>query len=236
MNKRIINNKWVVLDKTFEVPLKDIEELKNDTKKLENKNYNEKNAKEILAEAQKKAEKIIEESKETSEKILKNAQIEAQKLKKEQIIILNNKKKELENELEDIKANFQRISKEYQIYIEELSKQSFALSENVIKSVVEKFLNQELDSPNWIEIIYKNFENKLSSFKNAKIKLSPSFNKDYEKSLREKLGQILLIMEDTSLKDNQIILETDEGIFDLTPQTFIEDILSILEESMNENN
>ncbi|WP_158526159.1 hypothetical protein [Petrotoga sp. 9PW.55.5.1] len=54
MNKRIINNKWVVLDKTFEVPLKDIEELKNDTKKLENKNYNEKNAKEILAEAQKK--------------------------------------------------------------------------------------------------------------------------------------------------------------------------------------
>ncbi|PNR90839.1 hypothetical protein HWHPT5561_07820 [Petrotoga sp. HWH.PT.55.6.1] len=231
MNKRIVNNKFVVLDKTFELSVEEIEQ----TQYEENKREKDKLKEAIESDAQKEAQKIIENAKITSQKIIENAELEAKKIKEEQSKYIEEKKKVLEEELKKVRAQIQRISKEYDIYIKELSQQSLIFSENTIKAVLERYFKDKIDFPQWVEIIFQNFEKKLSSMKNSKIKLSPSFNKEYADLIRGKFSDFFYIVEDPSLKDNQIFLETDQGIFDLTPQTFLEDILNMLEEAINAN-
>lgn len=231
MNKRIVNNKFVVLDKTFELSVEEIEQ----TQYEESKKEKDKLKDQIEADAQKEAKKIIENAKITSQKIIENAELEAQKLKEEQSKYIEEKKKVLEEELKKVRAQIQRISKEYDIYIKELSQQSLIFCENTIKAVVERYLKEKINFPQWVEIIFQNFEKKLSSLKDSKIKISPSFNKEYANLIRDRFSDFFYIVEDPSLKDNQIVLETDQGIFDLTPQTFFEDILNMLEEAINAN-
>lgn len=231
MNKRIVNNKFVVLDKTFELSVEGIEQ----TQYEENKREKDKLKEAIESDAQKEAQKIIENAKITSQKIIENAELEAKRLKEDQIKYVEERKKTLEEELKKVRAQIQRISKEYDIYIKELSQQSLNFCENTIKAVVERYFKEKFDFPQWVEIIFQNFEKKLSSMKNSKIKLSPSFNKEYANLIRDRFSDFFYIVEDPSLQDNQIVLETDQGIFDLTPQTFFEDILNMVEEAINAN-
>ncbi|POZ88339.1 hypothetical protein [Petrotoga sibirica] len=230
MNKRIVNNKFVVLDKAFELSVEEIEQTQYEEKKREKDKFKD----QIEKNAQKEAEKIIENAKITSQKIIENAELEAQKVKEELIKYVEDKKKALEEELKKVRTQIQRISKEYDIYIKELSQQSLVFCENTIKAVVERYFKEKIDFPQWVEIIFQNFEKKLSSLQNSKIKISPSFNKEYADLIREKFSDFFYIVEDPSLKDNQIVLETEQGIFDLTPQTFLEDILNMLEEALDE--
>jgi flagellar assembly protein FliH len=231
LNKRIVNNKFVVLDKTFELSVEGIEQ----TQYEENKREKDKLKEAIESDAQKEAQKIIENAKITSQKIIENAELEAKRLKEDQIKYVEERKKTLEEELKKVRAQIQRISKEYDIYIKELSQQSLNFCENTIKAVVERYFKEKFDFPQWVEIIFQNFEKKLSSMKNSKIKLSPSFNKEYANLIRDRFSDFFYIVEDPSLQDNQIVLETDQGIFDLTPQTFFEDILNMVEEAINAN-
>lgn len=231
MNKRIVNNKFVVLDKTFELSVEEIEQ----TQYEENKREKDKLKEAIESDAQKEAQKIIENAKITSQKIIENAELEAKKLREEQGKYMEERKKTLEEELKKVSTQIQRISKEYDIYIKELSQQSLNFCENTIKAVVERYFKEKFDFPQWVEIIFQNFEKKLSSMKNSKIKLSPSFNKEYANLIRDRFSDFFYIVEDPSLQDNQIVLETDQGIFDLTPQTFFEDILNMVEEAINAN-
>jgi flagellar assembly protein FliH len=231
LNKRIVNNKFVVLDKTFELSVEEIEQ----TQYEENKREKDKLKEAIESDAQKEAQKIIENAKITSQKIIENAELEAKRLKEDQIKYVEERKKTLEEELKKVRAQIQRISKEYDIYIKELSQQSLNFCENTIKAVVERYFKEKFDFPQWVEIIFQNFEKKLSSMKNSKIKLSPSFNKEYANLIRDRFSDFFYIVEDPSLQDNQIVLETDQGIFDLTPQTFFEDILNMVEEAINAN-
>ncbi|PNR97456.1 hypothetical protein X928_09895 [Petrotoga miotherma DSM 10691] len=229
MNKRIVNNKFVVLDKAFELSVEEIEQVQYEESKREKDKLKE----QIESDAQKEAQKIIENAKITSQKIIENAELEAKKLREEQGKYMEERKKTLEEELKKVSTQIQRISKEYDIYIKELSQQSLIFCENTIKAVVERYFKEKIDFPQWVEIIFQNLEKKLSSLQNSKIKLSPSFNKEFADLIREKFSDFFYIVEDPSLKDNQIVLETDQGIFDLTPQTFFEDILNMLEEALN---
>lgn len=219
-----------MLDKAFELSVEEIEQTQYEEKKREKDKFKD----QIEKNAQKEAEKIIENAKITSQKIIENAELEAQKVKEELIKYVEDKKKALEEELKKVRTQIQRISKEYDIYIKELSQQSLVFCENTIKAVVERYFKEKIDFPQWVEIIFQNFEKKLSSLQNSKIKISPSFNKEYADLIREKFSDFFYIIEDPSLKDNQIVLETEQGIFDLTPQTFLEDILNMLEEALDE--
>jgi len=231
LNKRIVNNKFVILDKAFELSVEEIEQAQYEENKTEKEE--DKFQEQVEANAQKEAEKIIENAKITSQKIIENAQLESEKIKQEQLKYTEEKKRALEEEIKKVRAQIQRISKEYDIYIKELSHQSLIFSENVVKAVVERYFTETIDFPKWVEIIFQNFEKKLSSLQNSKIKISPSFNKEQADLIRERFSDFFYIVEDPSLQDSQMVLETDQGIFDLTPQTFLEDILNMLEEALN---
>ncbi len=143
MNKRIVNNKFVVLDKTFELSVEEIEQ----TQYEENKREKDKLKEAIESDAQKEAQKIIENAKITSQKIIENAELEAKRLKEDQIKYVEERKKTLEEELKKVRAQIQRISKEYDIYIKELSQQSLNFCENTIKAVVERYFKEKFDFP-----------------------------------------------------------------------------------------
>ncbi|HOB55406.1 MAG TPA: HrpE/YscL family type III secretion apparatus protein [Defluviitoga tunisiensis] len=230
MNKRIINNKYVVLDKTFEIETENTQVDKvGDIKKQE-----ELLKSEIIKKAHKDSEKIIESARNEAAKILEKAKLDAQKIMQEQIESSNKKRKILEEDLKKVNEEMRRIANEYNIYVNELSNQARIFCEEVIKIVVGKYFEETVTFPDWIEKVFNDLQSKLYMFKDATLKVSPSFNKEFLSIIIKVFGDSFQIVEDASLSDNQIFLDTNQGIFDLSPQTFIKDLLNILEVALNE--
>jgi len=230
LNKRIINNKYVVLDKTFEIDIKDSRE-----EEINNlKNREELLKSEILKKAKKEAQEIVASARKEAEKIVEEAKQQANKIKQEQMELFNKKQKNLEEHLIKINEEIKKVANEYKIYVGELSNQARAFSEEVIKMVVGKYFEENISFPEWVEVAFEDLQKKLYLFKDATLKVSPSFNKEFLQIIVKTFGNNFQIIEDSSLIDNQIFLDTNQGVLDLSPQTFVKDILNMLEGSLNE--
>ena len=218
------------MDKTFEIGTENVKVDKlDDIKKQE-----ELLKSDIIKNAQKESEQIIASARKDATKILEDARLEAEKIKREQIDSFNKKRKILEEDLKKVYDEMKRISNEYKIYVNELSNQARMFSEEVIKIVVGRYFEESITFPDWIEKVFNDLQNKLYMFKDATLKVSPSFNKEFLQIVVKVFGDSFQIVEDASLSDNQIFLDTNQGIFDLSPQTFIQDLLNILEVALNE--
>lgn len=223
----------MVIDKAISIKNTNVAEEKGN-EKLKFNDIEEKEK--LLENSKKEAEAIIQAAKNESEKILQSARNEASKIQKEQQNYLEKKQKLFEDELKKISSEITRIEKEYEIYINEVVKQSLVFTESIIKITVEKYFKETIEPPKWFETIFKNFEDKLNSLKNAKLRISPTFNKNLREIVINVFKENFMILEDSSLRNGEIFLETDQGIFDLTPETFVNSILEILEVSFDENN
>ncbi|MDN5342306.1 hypothetical protein OF820_01740 [Oceanotoga sp. DSM 15011] len=234
-NKKIIDNKYVVLDTPINIEDKDkINKINENNKSL----ILEKEIEIKLKDAEKKSETLIEEAISKSKKILEEARIKAENESKK---IHEESLKEIENlklkEVDNFKEKLQKNLDELDHYYDDLISSSNYFIFEVIKTVTKKYLNEEIfNKPIWLNEAISRLKNRLTTYSKVKIRMNSNMNEKYYEIFKELLSDSFTIKEDNSLEDNQIIADTESGIFDINPEMYIEEIMNSLEESINEEN
>lgn len=230
-NKRIINNKFVVLDSPIEInneELKEIEDEHNDIsdeilKKIEEAN---KKADYIIEEANKKAENILSEANKKSEEIYKNKKERLKKDFEEQY------EQKLLNLNESINNSIEEVQSQIDYFIDNTNEFSI----NAIKIIIRKYLENEIfNKPQWMNVILHKLRTKLSSYKKVLLKMNSKMSEKYSHIFEGMISDSFIIKEDNSLKENEVTVETEMGAYEIEAETYIEEIMESLEESFNEN-
>jgi len=233
-NKKVIKNKYVVLDSKLDINSKKIEEeilsAENDQQNL----LLDQQVNHILMETEEKAKEIISQANKRSEEIIKKAN-------QQSIAIVEEGKKQADLYY---KQNVEQKSREFSVIIENAKKSLYEYTANYEKlledSLIEafkklnlKFLKQEiLENPAWMKTIISELKNRLSSFNSFSMRM----NERTFENAKEFLGEssVKSIKTDNSLSDNEIFVDTEYGVFDVSAQSYIEDMMKIFEESKNE--
>ncbi|HOO75735.1 MAG TPA: FliH/SctL family protein [Tepiditoga sp.] len=236
-NKRVINNKYVILEAPVEIKEgKNIFEKneknkeKSDTIKIEYdtiiKEANEK-ASLIVSEAEKNSMKIIEKALAEKEKIIENANSEADKLIEEKV---KNNIVEFEKKLENEINNFKTAHNTY-------TENSNQFITEVIKSILKKYLREEVFyKPQWINEIFNELKERIMNYHNVTLRVNSEIIKKFKYLFDSLPEKGINLKEDDTMPLYSIKAETEFGVFDVDSDEYIESILKSLEESINENN
>ncbi|SDC27118.1 hypothetical protein [Geotoga petraea] len=230
-NKRIINNKYVVLDSPIDINNEELKELKNESDEISEeilkkiKEANE-NAESIINKANKKAEEIIQDAKKQTDEIYE--------IKKKELE--ENFQKNYENQLEELKNYINNSIENVQSQIDYFIENTNEFSVAAIKVIIRKYLENEIfNKPQWINLILQKLRNKLSTYKKVLLKMNSKMSEKYGHIFEGMMSDSFIIKEDDSLKENEITVETEMGVYEIEPESYIENIMQSLEESFNEN-
>lgn len=230
-NKRIINNKFVVLDSPIEInneELKEIEDEHSDIsdeilKKIEEAN---KKADYIIEEANKKAKNILSEANKKAEEIYQNKK---ERLKKDF-------EEQYEQKLLKLNESINNSIKEVQSQIDYFIDNTNEFSISAIKIIIRKYLENEIfNKPQWMNVILHKLRTKLCSYKKVLLKMNSKMSEKYSHIFEGMISDSFIIKEDNSLKENEVTVETEMGAYEIEAETYIEEIMESLEESFNEN-
>lgn len=230
-NKRIINNKFVVLDSPIEINNEELNYLDEDSdeisdeiiKKIEEAN---KKADSIISEANKKADKIIEDAKKKSDKMYENKRQDIKKEYEEKY------EKQLNELKKSISENLENVQSQIDYFIDNTNE----FSVSAIKIIIKKYLENEIfNKPQWVNVILHKLRNKLSTYKKVLLKMNSKMAEKYGHIFEDMMSDSFIIKEDNSLKENEITVETEMGAYEIEPESYIEDIMESLEESFDES-
>ncbi|MGM0641170.1 MAG: hypothetical protein ACQESN_07105 [Thermotogota bacterium] len=230
-NKRIINNKFVVLDSPIEINNEELNHFDDERddiseeiiKKIEEAN---KKSDSIIAEANQKADEIIKKAKKQADEMFESKK---QEIKKEF-------EEKYENHLnilkESISENLENVQSQIDYFIDNTNE----FSVTAIKIIIKKYLENEIfNKPQWVNVILHKLRNKLSTYKKVLLKMNSKMSDKYGHIFEDMMSDSFIIKEDNSLKENEITVETEMGAYELEPESYIEDIMESLEESFNED-
>lgn len=237
-NKRIINNKYVILESPININNDIKKQIEFDNSKdIVDDDKNLKEANKIISNAEKKASEIIKKAEKDSRNIILEAEKEAKNIydKKKKSIeveyknelkkILTSLSKSVDNNINDLKNTISDYSSYSNIFLNE-----------VIKSVIKKYLKEEIfNKPMWINEVIEILRKKLTSFKKVLIRMNSDMTNNYSEMFKSNISENFIIKEDNTLLDNEINIETELGVYDISPDMFVHEIMENLEESFDEN-
>jgi flagellar assembly protein FliH len=230
-NKRIINNKYVVLDSPIEINNEDIREIENDSDEISEELLKK------IQDANDKADEIIKEANQKAENIIKNAQVEAENIYEKKKKELNeNYEKKYENELNNLKEYINESIENVQNQIDYFIDNTNEFSVSAIKIIIRKYLENDIfNKPQWINVILQKLRNKLSTYKKVLLKMNSKMSEKYGHIFEGMMSDSFIIKEDNSLKENEVTVETEMGVYEIDPDSYIDSIMQSLEESFYEN-
>lgn len=173
-----------------------------------------KKAEEILEEAKKEAAKIFNEAREKQQKLLQEIEAERQQLKKRSM--------EASQKLAALMSSFEK----------QLEKKKQEISDqlvDVLRVLIEKIAFRYLDETDFSEKMKKVFS-KLSEIKHAKVLVSSQDAESFPEIVKqcEELG--FDVIESTSLKPGEVLVETDLGVLDGTKKAATTLVERLIEE------
>jgi len=233
-NKKVIKNKYVVLDSKLDINSKKIEEEILSAEDNQQNLLVDQQVKDRLVETEEKAKEIIFQANKRSEEIIKKANQQAQAIVEEgkrqaDLFYRQNveqKNKEFSVIIENVKKSLYEYTAKYEVLLEDSLIESF-------KKLNLKFLKQEIiETPLWMKTIISELKNRLSSFNSFSMRMNEKTFERAKEFLEE--SSIKSIKTDNSLSDNEIFVDTEYGVFDISVQSYIEDMTKIFEESKNE--
>lgn len=230
-NKRIINNKYVVLDSPIEINNEEIKEIENNSDKIDNEVLKK------IQEANDKADEIIKEANQKARKIMKETNDKADEIyEKKRKEIEEKFKKDYENQLKELKKYINEAIENVQEQIDYFIDNTNEFSVSAIKVIIRKYLENEIfNKPQWINLILQKLKNKLSSYKRVLLKMNSKMSEKYGFIFEGMMSDSFIIKEDNSLKENEVTAETEMGVYEIDPESYIDEIMQSLEESFYEN-
>jgi len=231
-NKRLINNKYVILDSPLLIEEK--KQLKNENIDSDNRDIE---SEKILKKANEDAKLIVFEAERQAKEIIEGANVEAQQIfemkKKEADFYFKNTCEEtIKNFNEEINNKLMSLDENINNYM--ISTEELIIS--IIKDVVEKYLkNDFFNKPEWFNEVILRLKEKISSFKKVLIRMNPKMVNEYGGFFESDISESFSIKEDVSLKNYQINVETEIGVYDIVAENFIQEIMDDLEVSFDEN-
>lgn len=234
-NKKLINNKYVILDSPKSI--KDFSKKSIDENDKDAKKENEE-AKKKITQAERKANEIIENANKKAKKIVENAKDEADEYYNKKVEEIKEQyEKKYEEELKNFSNNIENKINELDNFVENTVDASNEFITSVIKEVLKKYFNEEVFSkPAWINEIMKDLKSKLYSFKTVIIRMHPETSQKYSYLFESLISETFNIKEDSSLGKNEIRVETELGVFEVSPESYVQDIIDSLEGAFDEEN
>lgn len=171
-------------------------------------------ANEILRQAQAEASKILNEAKEKQQKMLQEIELERQQFKK--------RLSESAQRLAVLVSNFQR-------QFEQKKDEIFEEMLTVLRILIEKIAFRAIDETDFREKMKKVFA-KLSEVRNARVMLSKQDMEDFPEIVEQCKALGFDVVESSSLKPGEVLVETDIGVLDGTARTATSLIEKLIEE------
>lgn len=222
-NKRIIKGQYVIFESPEEV------------QKLE-KDVSEDLAKKIIEDAELKAKDIIEKAHEEAENIINQAHLayadEIEKARKEAQELAE---KDVNTLIEQYSVQLNKLLENFNNSINSELYNARILLFNILKLLIQKFLNVEIfSSPKWVENSLNKILEKFANFDYIKIHVSSNILRDFTEIVEKfKAVDNIEIVEDITLPDFSITVKTNLGNISINKNDIVNQINQIIEEELN---